>query len=347
MNINLSKLNTICRVNYQQSVVNMFMKQHITQNGMSDLYVRSGNTMVNFNTYSSFESEKCNYISDLLLLAINNDSAKVRKHGDTYEVAGVQFTADQIPKIDTSKLSEIKACNNTIDFGQNKYFKYVSSDGTSHVLFAENKSVGVPYSEHMRGAEYDAIAQRYSHFWRYMMSDDPVYVGLTYSDDDIDEFMLTILAEYEGKKFKSINSGDLDLLTEDEKKVIDELKEEKKPLLQTLKEALDGEVKEVVLSKRLTTSAVCLVSGDGVSFEMERVMNKMPNDYNVKADKILEINPHHEIFKAIETLYNSGSEDVGKYAKLLYSQALLIEGIMLENPVEFSNLMCELMIKKV
>lgn len=165
--------------------------------------------------------------------------------------------------------------------------------------------------------------------------------------DDIDEFMLTILAEYEGKKFKSINSGDLDLLTEDEKKVIDELKEEKKPLLQTLKEALDGEVKEVVLSKRLTTSAVCLVSGDGVSFEMERVMNKMPNDYNVKADKILEINPHHEIFKAIETLYNLGSEDVGKYAKLLYSQALLIEGIMLENPVEFSNLMCELMIKKV
>ena len=103
----------------------------------------------------------------------------------------------------------------------------------------------------------------------------------------------------------------------------------------------------MVLSKRLTTSAVCLVSGDGVSFEMERVMNKMPNDYNVKADKILEINPHHEIFKAIETLYNSGSEDVGKYAKLLYSQALLIEGIMLENPVEFSNLMCELMIKKV
>jgi molecular chaperone HtpG len=165
--------------------------------------------------------------------------------------------------------------------------------------------------------------------------------------DDIDEFMLTILAEYDGKKFKSINSGDLDLLSEDEKKVIDELKEEKKPLLQTLKEALDGEVKEVVLSKRLTTSPVCLVSGDGVSFEMERVMNKMPNDYGIKADKILEINPNHEIFKAIETLYENGSEDISKYAKLLYSQALLIEGIMLENPVEFSNLMCELMIKKV
>ena len=165
--------------------------------------------------------------------------------------------------------------------------------------------------------------------------------------DDVDEFMITILAEYDEKKFKSINSGDLDLLTEEEKKVIDDLKEEKKPLLETLKEALEGEVKEVVLSKRLTTSPVCLVSGDGVSFEMERVMNKMPNDYGVKADKILEINPHHEIFKAIETLYESGSTDISKYAKLLYSQALLIEGIMLENPVEFANLMCELMIKKV
>ena len=165
--------------------------------------------------------------------------------------------------------------------------------------------------------------------------------------DDVDEFMITILAEYDGKKFKSINSGDIDLLTDEEQKAIDELEQTKKPLLQVLQEALDGEVKEVVLSKRLTTSAVCLVSGDGVSFEMERVMNKLPNDYGVKADKILEINPHHEIFKAIETLYESGSDDVAKYAKLLYSQALLIEGIMLENPVEFSNLMCELMVKKV
>ena len=165
--------------------------------------------------------------------------------------------------------------------------------------------------------------------------------------DDVDEFMITILAEYAGKKFKSINSGDLDLLTEDEKKAIEDLKEEKKPLLEILKESLDGAVKEVVLSKRLTTSPVCLVSGDGVSFEMERVMNKMPNDYGVKADKILEINPHHEIFKSIETLYEKGSEDISKYAKLLYSQALLIEGIMLDDPVEFANLMCELMVKKV
>lgn len=100
----------------------------------------------------------------MLLLVINNDSSKVRKHGETYEVAGVRFTADQIPKIDTNKLLEIKACNNIIDFGQNHYFKYVSSDGKEHTLFTNDKGVGVPCSEHMRGAEHDAVAQRYAHF---------------------------------------------------------------------------------------------------------------------------------------------------------------------------------------
>ena len=163
--------------------------------------------------------------------------------------------------------------------------------------------------------------------------------------DDIDEFMISILNEYEGKKFKSINSSDLDLLTEDEKKAIDDLGVEKKSLLDTMKEALGDKVKDVCLSKRLTDSPVCLVSGDGLSFEMERVMNQMPMGNQFKADKILEINPHHDIFKAIENVYNSDLDSVGKYAELLYSQALLIEGIKLEDPVKFSNLMCELMIK--
>ena len=209
--------------------------------------------------------------------------------------------------------------------------EYVANmkDGQEYIYYASGKTkssiLAQPQMDAIKSKDYDVLV-------------------LT---DDVDEFMLTILAEYDSKKFKSINSGDLDLLSEDEEKAINELEESKKPLLSVLTEALGGEVKEVVLSKRLTTSPVCLVSGDGVSFEMERVMNKLPNDYGVKADKILEINPNHEIFKAIETLYESGSDDISKYAKLLYSQALLIEGIMLEDPVEFANLMCELMVKKV
>lgn len=189
MNINISNLHSAYRLGGQKMVVNTLMRQQTTVKGSIDMFIRGGSTVNDAGVYSPFSNKENSYISDLLLLLINNDSSKVRKHGETYEVVGVQFTADQIPKIDTSKLSEIKACNNIIDFGQNNYFKYVSLDGKEHALFTNDKGVGVPYSEHMRGAEHDAVAQRYAHFWRYMMKDDPVYVGLTYSNDDIDEFM--------------------------------------------------------------------------------------------------------------------------------------------------------------
>lgn len=189
MNINISNLHSTYKLEQRQMAVNTLMQQQTTVKGSIDMFIRSGSTGNDAGVYSPFSKEKNIYISDLLLLVINNDSTKVRKHGETYEVAGMEFTADKIPKIDTSKLSEVKVCNNIIDFGQNHYFKYVSSDGKEHALFTNDKGVGVPYSEHMRGAEHDAVAQRYAHFWRYMMKNDPVYVGLTYSNDDIDEFM--------------------------------------------------------------------------------------------------------------------------------------------------------------
>ena len=162
--------------------------------------------------------------------------------------------------------------------------------------------------------------------------------------DDVDEFMIQILHEYEGKEFKSINQGELDLVSDDEKKEIEEIKESKKDLLSKMKEALKDEVSDVVLSSRLTESPVCLVSGDGLSFEMEKVLNQIPNQKGVKASRILEINPKHELFKAIETIYEKDPLLVDDYAQLLLSQALLIEGIPLEDPVKFSNMMCKLMI---
>lgn len=148
MNINISNLNSVYRLGQQKMAVNTFMRPQLTVKGSIDMFIRSGSTVNDAGVYSPFSKEKDSYISDLLLLVVNNDSSKVRKHGETYEVAGVQFTADQIPRIDTSKLSEIKACNNIIDFGQNHYFKYVSSDGTEHALFTNDKGVGVHYSEH-------------------------------------------------------------------------------------------------------------------------------------------------------------------------------------------------------
>ena len=162
--------------------------------------------------------------------------------------------------------------------------------------------------------------------------------------DDVDEFMVNILSEYENKKFKSVNQGNLDLLDEDDKKALEEIKEEKKSLIEKIKEALKDECMDVVISSRLTTSPVCLVSGDGLSFEMEKVLSNMPNNPGYSASRILEINPNHELFKAIEYVNEEKEEYLADFASLLYNQALLIEGMPLKDPVDFSNKMCKLMV---
>lgn len=163
--------------------------------------------------------------------------------------------------------------------------------------------------------------------------------------DDIDEFMINILKSYEELEFKSINQGDLDLLDKKETKKLDKLNEEKASLLDALKEGLEGSVSEVVISKRLKDSPVCLVSGEGLSIEMEKVLAQMPNSNDAKAKQILEINPNHELFKTLESVHENNPDKVKDYAKVLYSQALLIEGMPLENPMEFSNLMVSLMLE--
>ena len=163
--------------------------------------------------------------------------------------------------------------------------------------------------------------------------------------DSVDEFAIMMLGEYDGVKFKSINQGDLDVLDKEEKQKIEELKEIKKPLLDALKDTLSKDVDEVKLSERLVDSPVCLVSGEGISFEMEKALSQNPMGNNIKASKILEINPNHELFNAIEKAYESNPDTLKNYAKLLYNQALLIEGMPINDPVEFSKLMCDLMIK--
>ena len=165
--------------------------------------------------------------------------------------------------------------------------------------------------------------------------------------DDVDEFVMNILMDYEGKKFKSVNQGDLDLLDKDEKKKLEKLAEEKKPFLTALKDALKDKVKDVVLSQRLTDSAVCLVSSEGVSFEMEKVLSNLPNNNDVKAERILEVNPNHELFTSLEKLYLENPGELNNYAQLLYNQALLMEGFEVEDAVAFSKGMCDLMIKSI
>ncbi len=165
---------------------------------------------------------------------------------------------------------------------------------------------------------------------------------ILYLVDDVDEFVLSVLHTYKEKTFKAINQGDLDLSSEEEKEALKSKAEEKKDLLTSLKEALKDQVVDVRLSSRLKSHPVCLVADEGISLEMEKVLAQMPDANNqVKAKRILELNSDHPL---IDALGRVDSTKVSSYAKLLYNQALLIEGFTIEDPIEFSNSMAQLMI---
>lgn len=168
-----------------------------------------------------------------------------------------------------------------------------------------------------------------------------------YFTQDVDEFAIKVMINYDGKPFKSISDADLDLDTEEEKEEAKKLDEENKDMFTFMQEAIADKVKTVRLSKKLKTHPVCLSSDGSITIEMEKVLNAMPqNDGNkVKAEKALEINPNHPIFEKLKDLYANDKDKLKDYAKLLYDQALLIEGMSIDNPVEFVNLVCELMTK--
>ena len=166
-----------------------------------------------------------------------------------------------------------------------------------------------------------------------------------YLTDNVDEFCFQMMRDYNEKPFKSVAQGDLDIDSEEEKKELEKTNEENKDLLTAIKDSLGDKVVDVKVSSRLKSHPVCLVSSDGVSFEMEKVLNQMPEGQEVKAGRILEINPNHDIFNAMKKVYENNPDKVNDYASILYDQALLIEGFSIDNPVDFSNKICDLMIE--
>lgn len=169
---------------------------------------------------------------------------------------------------------------------------------------------------------------------------------ILYCTENVDEFALKALQKYKDKEFKSVSAGDLDLESDEEKEEIKNKSEESKDMFKVMTDALGGKVQDVKLSTRLKTHPVCITSKGDLSLEMEKTLNSMPgNENKVKAERVLEINPDHAIFETLKKLNENGEkEKLGKYANLLYSQALLIEGLAVENPTEFANLICELMV---
>lgn len=169
---------------------------------------------------------------------------------------------------------------------------------------------------------------------------------ILYCTHEIDEFALKAISSVSGKEFKSISDADLDIFeSEQEKEELAKKEEENKDMLAAMKSALEGKVANVIISRKLANHPVCISSSGGLSIEMEKVLNAMPNvaGEKVSAEKVLEINANHKIFEALKAAYEQGNGKLEKYAKLLYNQALLIEGLSVEDPLEFSDLICEIM----
>jgi molecular chaperone HtpG len=168
---------------------------------------------------------------------------------------------------------------------------------------------------------------------------------ILYMPDSVDEFVVKTLQTYEEKEFKSAGAKDLGLETELEKEENKNKSEENKEMFDFIRDALDGEVKEVRLSTRLKNNAVCLTADGEVSLEMEKVFKAMKtaSAFPVKAEKVLELNPDHKLFAKLVKLFAEDKETLKKYAKLLYAQSLVTEGMEIENPAEFVKLMSEVM----
>lgn len=166
---------------------------------------------------------------------------------------------------------------------------------------------------------------------------------ILYLTDNVDEFAVKVLMRHGDKEFRNVSEGDLGIDTEAEKEETKKLAEENKDMLSFITAVLDGKVKETKISDKLKSHPVCISSSGQISLEMEKILNQNPQNEKVKSEKVLEINPNHKIFAAMQKLYGEDKEKFKDYASILYDQALLIEGMQIEDPVEFSNKICALM----
>ncbi len=159
----------------------------------------------------------------------------------------------------------------------------------------------------------------------------------------LDEFVFKVMSKYEDKEFKNVCSDNIDLETEDDKEELKKLNDNSQDLLTLMKDGLD--VKDVKFTSRLKNHPVCLSTTGEISVEMEKVMNAMPTNESINAQKILEINYHHPIVQKLQDLYKNDKEELKKYSKVLYAQARLIEGLPIDNPTEIANLVCDILVK--
>ena len=168
---------------------------------------------------------------------------------------------------------------------------------------------------------------------------------ILYLSASVDEFVMQVLQEYEGKKFANVCADNIDLETAEEKEEIKKANEDDKEMFDFMKEAVGGDVDKVKYTHKLKNHPICLTSEGALSVKMEKVINAMPNEESVKAQTILEINKNHPIVNKLKELYQNDKDGLKEYTKILYAQARLIEGLPIENPTEISNLVCKIISK--
>ncbi len=206
--------------------------------------------------------------------------------------------------------------------------EYVSQmkEGQEKIYYAAGSSIAkidsMPQVEQVKDKDYD----------------------LLYLTDYVDEFAITAISEYDGKKFANVENEDLDLETEEEKEKTKKANEANSDLLKTMTDLIK-EVKEVKFTNKLKKHPVCLTTKGDVSIEMQKVFDAMPNDLGIKAETILEINENHPIAEKLKKLYKKDKDEFEKYTKILYSEARMIAGLPIDNPTEISNLICDVISK--
>ena len=166
---------------------------------------------------------------------------------------------------------------------------------------------------------------------------------ILYLTEDVDEFAVQVLMNYKEKEFKSVSASDVDIETEEEKKETQTQAQDDKALFDKMKELLGDKIKDIRLSKRLKSHPVCLISEGHVSIEMEKILKSMPGNQNITAEKVLELNPGHDVYTALKDAFEHDEEKFKLFTDLLYNQALLMEGLSVEDPLSFSNNICKLM----
>ena len=206
-----------------------------------------------------------------------------------------------------------------------EYVKEMKDDQES-IYYASSSSIekinNLPQVEQVKDKDYDIL----------------------YLTEYVDEFCITALQEYEGKKFKNVSDGSLDLESEEEKEALKQINEDNKSLLELMKEEIK-DVSEVRFSNKLKNHPVCLTTKGDVSIEMQKVFDAMPNDMGIKAETVLEINEKHPISSKLKKLYKDDKEEFIKYTKILYSEARMIASLPLDNPAEISKLICDVISK--